>query len=413
MRSVVRRGDIVGLCALALLLLGVLMVNSAGFSVGEAGGVTFWSIVTSKHALYAAVAVGLMLLLSRAPIGRLAAPDPARRFGTKLGERIGLVWPTALLVTLCVLVYIPGVGREINGAKRWIGAPAPLPDLLSFQPSEVAKWGMVLVIALYAAARPTALRFFWRGLAPALCAVGAVAAVIALEDLGTAVLIAAACSLVLIAGGACVWHFAALAPLGLLAVTAAVLARPYRMQRLATFLDPFADPSGAGYHMIQSLTAVANGKVFGRGLGFGLQKFGYLPADGSDFLFAVICEELGIVGALVVISLYAAILVSGWGIARRHPSRVVQLAGLGILATLGLQAVFNLMVVTGLGPTKGIALPLLSAGGTGWLLTAATLGLLMAAERDVGEIAPDPERAEVEQKTAPLIETRIGNRAPA
>jgi hypothetical protein len=153
------------------------------------------------------------------------------------------------------------------------------------------------------------------------------------------------------------------------------------MQRLVTFLNPYADPEGAGYHMIQSMVAVANGEVAGRGLGHGLQKFGYLPEDRTDFLFAIICEELGVAGALVVVALYGGMLWSCWTIIRREQAAILKLLALGVVATVGIQALINLAVVTGLGPTKGIALPLLSSGGTGWILTAASLGLIVAMDR--------------------------------
>jgi len=199
--------------------------------------------------------------------------------------------------------------------------------------------------------------------------------------LGTAALIGAVAVLVLLAAGARMRHVALLMPVGAMALAAGVLAEPYRVRRLTAFIDPYADPAGAGYHAIQSMAAVAGGGGFGRGLGFGLQKFGYLPEDQTDFIFAIINEELGIVGAALVISLYLGLLWSGWSIVRRDSSAVMRLVGLGVLATIGLQAIINLAAVTGLGPTKGIALPLISSGGTGWMLTAASLGVLVGMDR--------------------------------
>lgn len=198
----------------------------------------------------------------------------------------------------------------------------------------------------------------------------------------------------LVAAGARIAHFLALAPIGLAAFAAAVYASPYRLDRILAFLNPYADPEGTGYHMIQSMVAVANGQVFGRGLGFGLQKFGYLPEDRTDFLFAVICEELGLMGAAIVIVLYCGLLWSGHVIIRREHNPLLKLAALGVVLTVGIQAVINLAVVTGMGPTKGIALPMLSSGGTGWILTAASLGLLVALDRTQGRVPADaPEFA--------------------
>src|SRR5690606_26392677 len=181
--------------------------------------------------------------------------------------------------------------------------------------------------------------------------------------------------------GASLWQLLSLAPVAALGLITLVIVNPYRVTRLVTFLDPYKDPDGAGYHMIQSLVAVANGRVWGRGLGFGLQKFGYLPEDRTDFLFAVICEELGLAGASLVIALNLGIIWAGVAIVRRQSSAFLQLLGLGVVTTFGLQALINLTVVTGLAPTKGIALPLLSSGGTGWILTAGSLGLLVAMDR--------------------------------
>ncbi|TVQ30622.1 MAG: cell division protein FtsW [Phycisphaeraceae bacterium] len=368
-----RPGDAIVLCVLCLLCIGVLMVNSAGLSVGGEGpGVTFLSIVFSRSSVYMALAVAAMLAVSRMPLWWLA--------GRERGA-VGLWIAAAALIGLCLLVYVPGVGREINGARRWIGLPFIGAGDLGFQPSEVAKWALILALALYAASQGAKLAQFRTGLTPALLAIGLVAGVIVLEDLGTATLIIATSTLMLLAAGARFAHFAMLAPIGLIVLVAAVITKPYRVRRLTTFLDPFEDPAGAGYHMIQSMVAVANGEIFGRGLGFGLQKFGYLPADRTDFLFAVLCEELGLAGAAVVIALYLGLLWAGWKILLRERLVFLRLVALGVIATVGLQALLNLAVVTGLGPTKGIALPLLSSGGTGWILTAASLGLLVAMDR--------------------------------
>ncbi|MBY0308010.1 MAG: FtsW/RodA/SpoVE family cell cycle protein, partial [Phycisphaerales bacterium] len=192
-------------------------------------------------------------------------------------------------------------------------------------------------------------------------------------------------------------QFALSIPLGAGAFAAAVIAQPYRVQRITSFLDPFQDPRGKSYHMLQAMTSVANGGGFGRGLGNGLSKFGYLPETETDFIFANICEELGIPGALLVAVLYGGILWAGLTIVNRQRPLIFKLVGLGVIATVGLQAVINMAVVTGLAPTKGIALPLLSSGGTGWILTAASLGLLInmdrCAERPAAEAIEGPAPA--------------------
>ena len=170
-------------------------------------------------------------------------------------------------------------------------------------------------------------------------------------------------------------------PVGILGVVGAILTSPYRMKRVTAFMDPYADPQGIGYHTIQALVAVAGGNGWGRGLGHGLQKFGYLPEGESDFIFAIICEELGIAGAALVIALFGTLVWAGFMVMRRERDPVLRLFTMGIIATVSMQAIINLAVVTGLAPTKGIALPLLSSGGTGWILTAFSLGLLVAVDR--------------------------------
>lgn len=279
------------------------------------------------------------------------------------------------------------------------------------QPSEIAKWGMIVLVAWYAVRRSDVLHRFRTGLLPALLLTGMLTAVVIKEDLGTGVLILCMATVVLIGAGARVWHFLAMAPVALAGLTLAVIVEPYRMKRLATFADPYVDAEGAGYHIIQSTVAIANGHGTGRGLGFGLQKFGYLPEDRTDFLFAIICEETGIVGATVIISLYVLLLVAGYRIVTRQSQPLLKLVGLGILATVGIQTIINLLVVTGLAPTKGIALPLLSSGGTGWILTAASLGVLVAMDRatrraesreDSGSVVGPDEAVGVEGKTYSL-----------
>jgi hypothetical protein len=225
------------------------------------------------------------------------------------------------------------------------------------------------------------LKNFFSGLLPVCLCAGLVAAVVIKEDLGTGALMLLASAIVLLAGGARWTHFAAFIPVALVGIVGAIIAAPYRVTRITTFLNPYADPAGDGYHMIQSMSTVAGGGVFGRGLGNGLQKFGYLPEDTTDFLFAVVCEELGLIGAIIVISAYAGIVWTGTSIAMRERSKPLQLIVLGVISTFAFQALINLVVVTGLGPTKGIALPLMSSGGTGWIMTAFMLGLVVSIER--------------------------------
>lgn len=390
-----RAGHGILLCALALLMLGVVMVQSAGMVVrpldegadpqvaAAVSGVTIESLLLSRTSLYLVLAVGAMALASRLPLRRIAEKSERVAFLPPAGDLGLLVLGTIALIGTLAMVYIPGIEREVNGAARWINLH--LPGLESVQPSELAKWGLVFLIAVYAARMATRaenhMRRFRQGLLPACLCVGIVAGVVVLEDLGTGVLMVTAASVVLLAAGARLWHFACFAPPAIAAVLAAIITSPYRIQRITSFLDPYADPQDTGYHMIQSLTAVSGGGVFGRGLGHGLQKFGYLPEDTTDFLFAIVCEELGLAGALMVLFLYALLAWFGTSIAAREKNLTLKLLALGITTTVIVQAMINLFVVTGLAPTKGIALPLMSSGGTGWILTGFALGLVVAIDR--------------------------------
>lgn len=394
-----RPGHAIALCALALLMLGVVMVNSAGMSVDPRAPVTFETILTSQSTIYMVLAVLALIIAAATPVWRLI-PGMPRTGGEGVGaggsggplRRPGEVdrwggwglWPMWLAVAalggVLATVYVPGLGHEVNGSHRWLRINLGS-QRLSVQPSEIAKWGMIFVLAWSCWRLGDRLRSFRHGLLPMLVGLGAVAGFIVIEDLGTGVLVAMVGGCMLLAAGARWWHFALMIPPGVGAFVLAVLKSPYRLERIQTFLDPYRDPQGAGYHMIQSMVAIANGGGAGRGLGHGLQKMGYLPEDQTDFLFSIINEELGIPGAALVLGLYLGILWAGYQIlrAQRHP--LPKLLTLGIIATLGLQAIVNIAVVTGVGPTKGIALPLLSSGGTGWILTAFCLGLLVALDR--------------------------------
>ena len=360
------------MCVLALLSLGVVMVHSAGLSVGDGRAISLGAFLLSKPTMYMALAILALGVGSVTPIrGMLESPRVSR----------GPVWLLIAAFCLCVLVYVPALAREVNGAKRWVGVSVPGLGMLSFQPSETAKWASVAFVGWFGVWRGGEIRRLVGGLGLGLAPIAAIAGLILLEDLGTAVLIGAVAGLVLLAAGVRWAYVIALAPVGLGVVAVGILAEPYRMRRLAAFVDPYADPAGSGYHAIQSMAAVAGGDVFGRGLGFGIRKFGYVPEDQTDFIFAIIAEELGFAGAGLIVALLLTLLWAGWAVAVREESRAMRLFAFGVVATIGVQATINLAAVTGLGPTKGIALPLVSSGGTGWILTAAALGVLVGMDR--------------------------------
>ena len=391
----VRSGHVVMLCALVLLTMGVVMVQSAGMqvrplaadvdpsAVAAVSGVSAESLLTSRTSLYLLLAVAAMGVASMLPIRRFT-DRLDRVVWFKPGGDLGvLILGSAALIGLLSLVYVPFLSRVQNGSGRWINLH--IPGLESIQPSEIVKWSIIVLVAWYAARlgsyKENKLNRFWSGLLPVCLCAGIVSAFVVLEDLGTGALMVFACGVVLLAAGARWVHFGLFVPPVIAGVVFAILAAPYRVRRITAFLDPYADPSGDGYHLIQSIATVAGGGVFGRGLGNGLQKFGYLPEDTTDFLFAIVSEELGIFGALIVVCAYAGIAWCGTSIAMRERSMMLKLITLGVVATISIQALINLVVVTGIGPTKGIALPLMSSGGTGWIMTAFSLGLIISIDR--------------------------------
>ena len=390
-------------CVVALLGIGVVMVHSAGLSVATAeidanafdpsmtvGGVL--APLMNKNLVYALMAVGAMLVGSRVDLRGI--------FQTR-GWRNPVWFAVLISLGLCAMTLVPGWGKEVNGAARWltIGPPG---SGISFQPSELMKWTLLVGLAWYCARRRGVMHRFWWGLLPGLLLVGLACGLIVIEDLGTAALIGAVALCVLVAGGARVWQLALMLPFAVGAVVAAILHSPYRVKRLTTFMDPWADHQGTGYHPIQSMLAFAQGGVEGNGLGQSIQKY-YIPEDTTDFVFPIIAEELGFGGAVLVVGLFLAILWVGFGIAKDSKDMFGRLVAIGVLLTVGLQAVINLAVVTVVVPTKGIALPLISAGGTGWIITAFALGLVASLD-NAKAIEEEQETGQPKQPFTPIAQ---------
>lgn len=292
--------------------------------------------------------------------------------------------PPIVLITLVILclvaTLIPGLGVERHGARRWLHF-GPVQYGIGFQPSEFAKIGVIVFLAAWLAHRQPQMKKFWRGIMPPVAIVGIVAALIVPEDLGTAALIVLVAGMMILTAGACWWHAILLSLPGLAAFVALTLATPYRLERVMSFRDIWADPLGSGYHAIQSLVAIASGGWWGRGLGAGMQKYGYLPEAYTDFVFAIICEELGLFGAFAVMAMFLCLIVLGWAVMTQATDRYGQLLALGITLLFGFQAAMNVAVVTVSIPTKGISLPLISAGGSGVVFYAVALALLASVSR--------------------------------
>ncbi len=281
---------------------------------------------------------------------------------------IVLVFAIACLA--CIIVLIPHIGITVNGARRWL----PLGPI-QVQPSELGKWGTVIFLAWWLSARPADLRRF-SGFALTLIPIAFICLLIVIQDFGTAALIGVCAMTMLLVGRVKIWHLLVVIPPALLAAFWFVHHEPYRWRRMTAFLNPWANSQGDGYHMIQSLLSFSTGGITGRGLGNGIQKLGYLPEDTTDFIFSVICEELGLFGALLTIALYMGIIFVAWQILRKDRDDFGRLLAFGVASMIGLQALMNIAVATVSVPTKGLSLPLVSAGGSGLVITCAALGLM-------------------------------------
>lgn len=385
-----RSGQVLQLMVLALLGLAVVMVQSAAMTVGQ-GPLTWQAMLTNRTTLYAVAAILAMLLAAQLDVRKLLHLH---------GWHNPLFWLLAISLALVIAAMIPGIGVTINGANRWLRL-GPAGWGLTFQPSEMVKWSLILAVALWCYHRADRMRSFKDGLLPPMLGLGLSCLLIVKEDLGTAALVGLVSVILLLAGGVRWWHLLTIVPPAAAGLFIAIVQSPYRRARLSSFMDPFADAQGAGYQAIQSMLAIAQGGLLGRGLGNGVQKFGYLPADTTDFIYATICEELGLIGAAAVPLLYLVLLWFGLSIVKNCRDLFGKLVVLGVILTIGFQALINIAVVTVVVPTKGIALPFLSSGGTGWIMTAFMVGLVAGIDKSDAQT--------IETSTLPTAATDLTN----
>jgi cell division protein FtsW len=384
-----RHQDILCFCVLALLALGVLMVQSASMNIkGELG--FHWNKYATQHLRFVGFALATFLLVGHIDYRFLARPRNILVHP--------VLWGLVIAGGACFAVLVPGIGKEINGARRWI----PL-GITQVQPSEIGKWAIVVFLALWLAKRPLRMENFFSFLVT-LAPVGAIALLVVIEDFGTAALIGVAAVVMLIAGRARLLHLGIVLPPMMAAAYWFVRHKEYRWKRMVSFLDPWANPEKEGYHMIQSLLSFSTGGLFGTGLGRGVQKLGYLPEDTTDFIFAVICEELGLFGAMLTISLYLGILFVAWQVMKQKRDAFGQLLAFGIGTMIALQALINICVATVSVPPKGMSLPLVSYGGSGLVITCAALGMLYSVCRhDQPEVEQVGFEVETRREPMPVV----------
>jgi len=343
--------------AVILLSAGVVMVYSAS-AIVAADRFRDPYFFLKRQVFWALLGAGGLWLALRVDYRRL--------------ERF--VLPTLIVAAvLLVVVLIPPIGQAINGTRRWIRLGP-----VSFQPAELAKLALVLYLAAFLARKREALEDFRRGLLPPLLVSGVLAALVLLQpDLGNCVTLVALTFALLFLAGSPVRHLGwALAPAVPL-VALAVWVAPYRIRRVTAFIDPWSDPRGSGFQIIQSWLAFGNGGLVGQGIGASRQKLFYLPEAHTDFIFAVVGEELGFLGAVAIVLLFTVLVWRGLRVGLRAPEPFGAYLALGITMLIATQTLVNLGVVTGLLPTKGLPLPFISFGGSALVMTMTSTGMLL------------------------------------
>jgi len=349
--------------SVALALFGVMMVYSASAMIAMRENANEYSYVT-KQFVFAIAGILLMMGISQIHYKRL--------------ENEWLIIG-GLTVTIILLAAVFAFSPT-NGARRWIKFAG-----FTFQPSEVAKPVLSLFLAYFLTKNETTVGEFKKTILPCLMVLGLLSAMILFEpDLGTVIVMAAIFTVVYFAAGARLLHILAVVAAILVVFTGALILQPYRMARLGAYLDPWQDAGGVGYQVTQSLMAVGSGGIFGEGFARGQQKLFYLPFPYSDFIFAVVAEEFGLVGALLVVLAFGVLLWRGTRAALMAPDRFGKLLGIGLITGIIVQAFFNISVVLGILPTKGIPLPFISYGGSSILMTLISVGILLNISQHAG-----------------------------
>lgn len=347
-----------------LLGLGVVMVASASLHLGGRFGHPFHYV--DRHLLALGLGVAAGLVMWSIPLAWWERSSTAFYF---------------VALGLLLVVLIPGVGKTVNGATRWIALGS-----FNLQTSEFMKLALVLYMAGYLVRRQVEVAHsLWGFIKPMILVTLACLLIMWQPDFGTTTVLLATALGMLFLGGAPLWQFMALLGLAGTAMAGLVLMSPYRMARITSFLDPWADPLDSGYQLAQALIAFGRGEWFGVGLGNGIQKQFYLPEAHTDFLMAVVGEEFGLVGTLLVIALFGLLVWRAFAIgaaAQGRDARFAAYSAYGVGLWLGLQAFINLGVNVGLLPTKGLTLPFMSYGSNSLIIGCAAVGLLLRIQRE-------------------------------
>ena len=363
-----RAGMDVSFLVLVMLLLtiGVTMVLSASFARAyfdpgnvTGGNPTYYFV---RQLIFAALGIAAMIFCSRLPMGFY------KRFSVPL-----------LSAAIVLLLLVPLIGVEANGARRWIGIGS-----LTLQPSEIAKIGIILAFAVIICNNRGRMKSFRYGIAPFAAILLVIVGLLILEPhFSASIIIIAIGGVMMFLGGArLIWFIAAgIAAGGGIAVLLTLF--PYASTRITTWRDPFSSTSDEGYQIVQSLYSIGSGGLTGLGLGQSRQKYLYLPEEHNDFIFSVVCEELGFIGAVLILVLFALLIIRGYWIAMHAADRYSFLVSAGITTLLAMQVILNVAVVTNLVPCTGISLPFFSYGGTALLIQMAEMGIVLSVSRDM------------------------------
>ncbi len=342
---------------IALLTIGSVMIYSASYIQAEYnfGDSLFY---LKRQLLFSVVGIFAMFFIMSIPYGTW-----------KKYSKVLLL----ICFVLLLAVLIPGIGMERNGAQSWIGVGA-----FSIQPSEFTKLGLIIYLSVFLSVNQKYITSFKQGFFPSIILVFAAFGLIMLQpDLGTGVVLILTCMMMIYIAGARLSHFIGMASIGIAGFLYLILSAPYRISRITAFLNPWQDPLGDGFQIIQSLYALGPGGLMGVGLFNSLQKYFYLPEPQTDFIFAILGEELGFIGGTALIGLFGLLFWRGVRIGIEAPDAFGRFLAIGIVSMITIQVMINISVVIGLIPVTGITLPFLSYGGSSLTLTMCSVGILL------------------------------------
>lgn len=355
-----------------LMSIGLVMVASASVSFAAVTYNDPW-FFAKRHAIYIVMGLVLAAFVVCIPLS--------------LWQRYSGHF---LLITffLLVVVLIPGIGKKVNGSQRWFSL-----GIISIQVSEIAKVCAVVFFASFFARRYQELHFGWQGFLKPLMVVGVFVGLLLLEpDFGSSVVLSGTVFAMMFIAGVRMWHFLLLILIGVGGLAAVAILSPYRMQRLITFLDPWADQFNTGYQLTQSLIGFGRGEWFGLGLGNSLQKLFFLPEAHTDFIFAIIAEEFGLIGAIIVVALFVALILRIFVVAKDNLAAGKMFAALsafGVAILFSFQVFINVGVASGLLPTKGLTLPFISYGGSSLLICCVLMAFVMRIQWEILGFTPE------------------------